>query len=621
MCGICGYIELDNSKKVDRTYIKSMTEMLVHRGPDGTSIYYDDFFTLGFTRLSIIDIENGMQPVTNEDKSIISICNGEIFNYIELRKELISKGHKFKTDCDVEVIVHLYEVYGKEFISHLNGQFSFILYDKKNKYFICARDQFGIAPFYYTIIDNTLIFASEIKAILKHKKVNKEVNIRALDQILTFPGLISPQTMFKDIYSLENGHYLEINSDGNIKNIEYWDLIYPRKSECDLRKDESYYKEELTSRLLKAVEIRMRSDVPVGLYISGGLDSSIIAAMVNKISNEKQRRTFSIDFEDKEISEEKYQNIMVNNLNSIHKKTPVGISDIISNLSKVIYQCETPLKETYDTASYALARSVRNSNIKVVLSGEGADELFGGYVGYKFDKIRMFKGDTNVNPRENDMRRKLWGDENLFYEKDYYSFNKVKIEMYSDNVKEIYDQVNCLNYPVINEKRLEGRDVFQKRSYIDYKLRIVDHLVADHGDRMTFANSVEARYPFLDKDVVEFAKTIPSDLKLNNFDEKYILKEVAKNYVPKQIIEREKFAFVAPGSSDMLKSNYEYFESILSWDTIKRQGYFNPDVVENLKKKYLSKDFSLNLPFESDLLITVITFGMFLDSFGLSNLC
>lgn len=617
MCGICGYIDYDGLVgEGDNQIIRSMIGKLAHRGPDAMDTLLFDNVALGFSRLSIIGLQNGMQPLFNEDESLVLICNGEIFNYIELKAELRKAGHFFKSDSDVEVILHLYEEYGTEFLNRLNGQFSFVLYDKIKKQLFCARDQMGIIPFYYTFIHNTFIFASEIKAILEHPRAPKEVDKIGLDQIFTFAGLISPRTMFKDISSLENGHWMLIDQTGKVSKKEYWDLIYPEGELHMNGKTEAHYVEKLESLFETSINLRLRSEVPTGLYLSGGLDSSMIVMKVNQLIPHLQKECFSIDFLDSLHSESNYQQLIARKSNSILNQHVFMSEDISERLRQSIYHSECPIKESYNTASLSLSESVRAKKIKVILSGEGADEFFAGYVGYRFDKMREMEGIKNTaSVKEKQVRDRLWGDTSFFYERSFTDYEKIKRCLYSKTLNKSFDQINCLNYPILNKQRIKGRDIMNKRAYIDYKIRLVDHLVSDHGDRMAMANSVEVRYPFLDKDLIEFSAQIPSSLKLNGFTEKYILKKMADNFVPKEVTNREKFHFIAPGSPFLIQNKIEYINDILSHQTIKRQDYFNPDEIDNLKKKYGKKGYKINAPYENDLLITVITFGILLETF------
>lgn len=618
MCGICGFVKFGRSASgEDESIIRRMNSKLLHRGPDAQDTLTFDNVAMGFSRLSIIGLGNGMQPISNEDDSLALICNGEIFNYIELRDELRSKGHTFKTETDVEVIVHLYEEHGESFLNRMNGQFAFALYDKKRKQLFCARDQMGIVPFYYTTAQDSFIFASEIKAILEHPAVERAVDLVGLDQVLTFPGLISPRTMFKNIRSLENGHYLVVDRNGHMENREYWDLVYPEKGVAGADgKSEEYYMDRLEELFEKSIKLRLRTDVPYGVYLSGGLDSSMITMKINQLFPQIRNEAFSIDFAEANISETLYQVLIAKKSNSNLNKKTFFFKDISERLVQTIYHCECPLKETYNTASFSLSASTRAKGIKVILSGEGSDELLAGYVGYRFDKLRALNVVQNATTRlEDSLRERIWGDQSFFYENNFLDLEGVKRSLYSGEVNAVFEEVNCLNHKVVNKDRLHNRDILSKRSYIDYKVRLVDHLVSDHGDRMALANSVEVRYPFLDKDFVEFSTQIPPELKLKDFTEKYILKKMAGRFVPKTVIGREKFGFVAPGSPYLLQNNIEYINDILSYDRIKQQGYFNPDRVEELKNIYKQDGFSLNVPFESDQLIVVLTFGILLDQF------
>ncbi|MEW7293172.1 asparagine synthase (glutamine-hydrolyzing) [Aquimarina sp. 2304DJ70-9] len=617
MCGICGFLKFDSGVSgEDNRIIENMNNKLIHRGPDAQDTLLFDNVALGFTRLSIIGLENGMQPIYNEDRSILVVCNGEIFNYIELKKELKNAGHVFKTESDVEVIVHLYETYGTDFLDKLNGQFAFALYDTKEKRLFCARDQMGIIPFFYTFVENTFIFGSEIKAILEHPLVKRQVDLTGLDQVFTFPGLVSPRTMFKDIKSLENGHFLLVNAYGEIKDVEYWDLMYPEGEMKMNGKPETAYINELEEVFNDAINLRLRADVPSGLYLSGGLDSSMITAKVNQLVPDIKKEAFSIDFIDSQYSESVYQKLIAEQSNAKLNQKTFFYDDISERLLHSVYHSECPIKETYNTASLSLSEAVREKDIKVILSGEGADEFFAGYVGYRFDKMKGLNTTQDpIAPEERALRKKLWGDESFFYERNYTEFNSLKKGIYSADINASFDEINCLNHPLINTDRIKNRDVLNKRAYIDYKMRLVDHLVSDHGDRMAMANSVEVRYPFLDKELIEYSTHLPSDLKLNGFTEKYILKQMATRFLPKKVFEREKFHFIAPGSPYLLQKNIEYINDLLSYDLIKKQGFFNPDEIEKLKKKYSQKGFTVNAPFESDLLIVVITFGMLLDKF------
>ena len=624
MCGITGIFDTTSVSTLDEATIRRMMDTLEHRGPDESSCYVNEQISFGFKRLSIMDLENGHQPFFTSDKSVVLICNGEIYNFKELRSELIAKGHQFKTNCDVEVVLYLYLEYGTSCVNMLNGQFAFAIFDKRDQTLFMARDHFGICPLFYYAKDGLLIFGSEVKAILKHPSVKKEVNVTGLDQVFSFPGMVSPTTMFKGIVSLKPGHYLLANKDG-ITEKEYWDLDYPQMGHDYGNKPESYYEEGLEHHLQKSINYRTTADVPVGFYLSGGLDSSLVGGLMKDLYPGDRFKSFSIGFPDvadKEHDERNFQRVMAQHLNSIHHEIEFNKNDVDKRLRDAVFHAESPLKETYNTCSLALSELVRGENIKVVLSGEGADELLGGYVGYRFDKQRHdFEQENDLSELlERQIRKKLWGDEDFFYEKAQHEFKETKQAIYSDHLNDTFNDFDCLERLEINKERLNGRDNFHKRSYLDLKLRLSDHLIADHCDRVTYANSVEGRYPFLDIELLDFIRTIPSDVKLKGLNEKYILRKVARKYVPPTIIDRQKFSFVAPNSSHLLKSKIPWVDDMLSYDRIKRQGYFNPDTIERLKNMYKKENFNLCLPFDDDLLIVVLTFNLFMEEFSMPDI-
>ena len=621
MCGITGMYNMDGRGGIDCGLLECMAQTLAHRGPDDSGYYVKDNLGFGFRRLSIIDLSTGSQPMYNEDKTLVSVCNGEIYNYQELRQTLLEKGHRLYTKCDVEVLVHLYEEYGRDFIQKLNGQFAFALYDGNRRELLLARDQAGIAPLFYTTTDKTFLFASEIKAILKYPGIKREVDMTGLDQVFSFPGVVSPRTMFKGIRSLKPGHYLTVKEE-HVTATEYWDLNYPIDAEMEYNKPESYYTEKLDELLCRSVKYRLIADVPVGFYLSGGLDSSLIAALIHHIYPNEKRHSFSIGFSESEIDERRYQRLVSQHVNSIHHEILFEWNDISHRFRDMIYHAESPLKETYNTCSLALSEAVRRNGLKVILTGEGADELFAGYIGYRFDEKRGefgYDADDVSLALEEQESEKLWGDRNFFYEIRQHDLRETKMALYSEGVKRVFHEFDSVNDGLLDKAKLRGRHPIHKRSYLDFKLRLSDHLLSDHGDRVAYANSVEARYPFLDINLLEFAKTVPPHLKLNGLVEKYLIKKMAEKYLPGQIIKREKFGFVAPGSTYLIKRNITWLDDILSYDRIKRQGYFDPDVIERLKKRYTASNFTLNLPFENDLLMIVITFGVFLEVFGMPD--
>lgn len=622
MCGFAGYIDLGGGgAPADRDVLARMTRRLVHRGPDSDGYFAEGGFGLGFRRLSIIDLDGGDQPIFNEDGSVVLACNGEIFNYRELHDELVERGHAFRTRSDVEVLLHLYEEEGTSFLNRVNGQFAFVIYDRARGRLFAARDQMGINPLYYARAGGVLIFASEVKAVLEHPLAPREVDLTGLDQVFSFPGLVSPRTMFKGVESLPCGHLLTVEG-GAVSVAEYWDLDYPLAEDAHACESEEFYVGRLGELLERSVSYRLQADVPVGFYLSGGLDSSVIGAMIGRVSPNSRRHSFSIGFEAKEICEAPFRRLLSGVVDSEHHEIVFDWAEISRRFSDMIYHAECPVKESYNTCSMALSEAARRAGVSVVLTGEGADELFAGYVGYRFDRY----GTRGASPSdldallEEELRERLWGDRDFFYETDQHALRETKRAIYSAGVNELYDEFDCLKHPLVNAARVRGRHPVHQRSYLDFKLRLCDHLVADHGDRMALANSVEARYPFLDLSLVEFAARVPPGLKLKGFTEKYILKRVAEGLVPRQIIEREKFGFHAPGSPYLLRQGIEWVDDMLSPERLRRQGYFDAEVVGRLRAAYSREGFKLNLPFESDLLMVVLSFNVFLDLFDLPSL-
>ena len=619
VCGITGVFALHGKPRVEQHVLESMTAKLEHRGPDDSGYHLAPGVGFGFRRLSIIDLAHGQQPQSNEDQTVTSVCNGEIFNHEQLKSELRAQGHRFRSRSDVECLVHLYEEHGPGFLSGLNGQFAMAIHDARSNTLLLARDQLGILPLFYAIADGLLIFGSEIKAILEHPAIRREVDLTGLDQILTFPGPVSPRTMFRNIQSLPPGHCL-IVENGEVEVREYWDLDFPLMDSVAPIADEAYHVHRLDQLLRESVDLRLGADVPVGFYLSGGLDSSLIGSMIHDLRPEDSWQSFSIGFDQDDIDERAFQQLMSDHVGSTHHEILFDWPDISSRLKKAVYQAECALKESYNCCSLALSEMVSSRGIKVILTGEGADEIFGGYVGYRFDAIRKAQEEESFDPQvflEREVRERLWGDADFFYERNFLEFGEIKSALYAPDIAASLDAFRSESQPLIDVSKVRGRHPLHKRSYIDLKLRLSDHLLADHGDRVALANAVEARYPFLDVGLLEYAKDIPVELLLRGDMEKYILRRVASRYLPEAIVQRKKFGFVAPGSPYLLKQDIEWITDLLAYDKIKREGYFNADTVERLKKLYLRDDFSINQTFDNDLLMVVLTFEIFLEVFDM----
>jgi asparagine synthase (glutamine-hydrolysing) len=617
MCGLVGCVDF-KGRPIAAPLLDRMTAALVHRGPDSCGSFLEGSVGLGFRRLRIIDLATGDQPLYSEDGQVVMVCNGEIFNYRELAAELVRRGHVLRTRSDVEVLIHLYEESGCDLFERINGQFSFALFDRRRKRLLLARDPFGINPLFYCLSEGVLLFASEIKAILEHPAAPREVDLTGLDQVLCFPGLVPPRTLFKGISSLPGGHWLSAD-EGGLTIREYWDLIYPQAGEIAEEEPESFYCEGLGALLSRAVDLRLQADVPVGFYLSGGLDSSLIGALAAQGAPSPSRHSFSIAFADKEICEAHYQGLVARHLGTRHHEILFDWERICDSLRAMVEHCECPVKETFNTCALALSAAARQAGVPVVLAGQGADELFAGYMGYRFDQagLRQRRQHDLAAFLEDEIRERLWGDRDVFYELDFLPLQEIKEALYSPALVASLPEFDCLNFPLVKGERLRGRHYVHQRSYLDVKLRLSEHLLSEHGDRMALANSVEARYPFLDSDLVQFATRVPPRFKLKDMVEKYIVKRIAEGLVPDPIINREKFGFRAPGSPFLLRQGCEWIDDLLSYGRIKSQGYFNPDTIERLKALYRRPGFAFNPHLEVDLLMIVLTFGILLDRFRL----
>ena len=611
MCGICGIYNIQNTNRIESPIIDQMLEKIKHRGPDGQNRFVQDNVALGFNRLSFIDLSGGMQPFQNEDGSITSICNGEIFNYQELKEELLLKGHAFRSGTDTEVVVHLYEEYGLDFPKLLNGQFAVAIYDSRKEELILVRDHVGISPLFYSHFDGRMIFASEVKAILEYPEMTRKLNMKAVDQLMNYPGgAISPQTFFKDIYSLRPGHML-VCSPEKVEDIEYWDIIYPVESE-DL--GEEYYVETLRELLKKAISRRLIADVPIGFYISGGLDSSLVACFVGKYLLDSHY-SFSAEIGDGDLDESRFQQIIKDCVNSTHYHVRITEKELWENLPSVIYHAESAVKESYDVAAYLLSGLVSGSPAKAVLTGQGSDEFFCGYIGYTVDQFRkMQRG--QMTKEECEVNERLWGDPYFRFEREHLKIREIHRTIYSERMRSSMEEFSAIAESPVNVKRLEGLSDAKRRSYIDAKLRLADHLLGEHGDRMIFSHSVEGRHPFLDKELLEFVFRMPDKYKLNGANEKYILKKAGEGIVPDEILKRRKFPFQAPGMSSMIKKVRK--NDFLSDELIRKYDIFDMEKIHEMKELYLQDDFKLMGAYEIDYLLIALTVSMLCETYHLT---
>jgi asparagine synthase (glutamine-hydrolysing) len=612
MCGIAGFYQHKDNTDNKINTLRNMLTRIKHRGPDESGIYLSHKAGLGSVRLSIIDLSTGTMPLSNFDESLWIVFNGEIFNYIELKEELINKNHTFRTNSDTEVVVHLYEEYGPEFLKKLNGQFAIAIWDKNKQELFLARDRVGIRPLFYTQVGKSFVFASEIKSLIEFPGVNFKISPKALSQYFTFWTSLSPNTAFEGIFEVTPGHYLKINSN-SIKDKVYWELpIY---------KPKEYYKININEATKKfnaifhdAIKIRLRADVQVGAYLSGGLDSCITTSCIKDVSS-NNLKTFSIGFADKEFDESSYQKMAVDYFKTEHESIECGFEDIANEFTNVIWHTETPILRTSPAPMSLLAKVVKDNNLKVVITGEGADELCGGYNIFKESKIRLFwskQPKSNLRPL---LLKKLYPyipmmkTANITALKLFfgYKLEETNSPIYShllrwNNTSRIVRYLSkdykkrLDNYKPIEElekvlkKKLEGINLLSRAQWIEIHLFMSGYLLSSQGDRMTMANSVEGRYPFLDHRIIDFCMKLHPDIKINGLNEKFLLKKMMNGKLPKQILNRPKQAYRAPIRSAFISESIpENLKKLLSENQIKSFGIFNPDHVNQLLEKMKSK--------------------------------
>ena len=631
MCGICGTLNLTKEHPIDADLLKRMMLILRHRGPDELGIHKDKDIGLGHARLSIIDLKGGQQPMYNEDRTVWIVFNGEIFNYIELREGLLEKGHTFYTKSDTEVLIHLYEEKGPEFVNDLNGQFAFAIWDSKAKSLMLARDRLGIRPLFYTTVDGSFIFASEIKSIFTDKRVRREIDIHGLDQFFTCWATISSQTVFKGILELPPAHYL-IAQKGRFTITRYWELdFYSGVNKNGSSEEERA--EQLLELFKDSIKLRLRADVPVAAYLSGGLDSSFITALVKKHFNNKLN-TFSVSFNDHNFDESVFQRRMAEFLGTDHKVVACNYADINKIMPQVVWHAEKPLIRTAPAPLFLLAKLVRENNIKVVLTGEGSDEILGGYDLFREAKIRGFwakNPDSKLRPL---LMQKLYSyipnfrKTNAAFLGGFYRRHLLNTDAkcYShlprwettSRIKSLFSREikNSLsNYKT--EELLESQlpagfsrwDKLSQAQHIEIITLLSGNLLSSQGDRMMMANSVEGRFPFLDYRVVEFCAKLPARLKLKVMEEKYLLKKIAGPYLPQDILKRKKQAYRAPDSASFFSGGQglTYVDELLSEKNLARTNYFDPLAVTKLVKKCKNTDSNLLSARDNMAVVGIIT--------------
>ncbi len=607
MCGIAGYLELKEPKKPDHQLINKMISSIRHRGPDEFGAYFDNYCSMGHARLSIIDLASGSQPLSNENNNLWIVYNGEIYNYKELKIELEQSGHKFRTQSDTEVIIHAYEQWGEDCLNRFNGQFSFAIYNKETHEIFLARDRLGIRPLYFALQNDRLYFASEIKAIFSDSTIPREIDIEGLDQTFTWWTTAPPKTIFKNIQELEAGHCL-IVKNGEIHSRRYWSLAYPE--EFDRHRSVESWAEELHELLVDSVRLRLRADVPVGAYLSGGLDSSVTTALIKNFTDTPVE-TFSIAFHDKAYDESEYQLQMAKYLGTNHHQIKCSYLDIAENFPKAIWHAERPILRTAPTPLMMLSGLVRENNFKVVLTGEGSDEILGGYDIFKETLIRKFWARNPESKWRPLLLKKLYptlplsGARAKFYLETFYKAGLSKTDKYyfshiprintTSKIKDFYTDDVKNGLSKTNSIEAFGNNLpdnffnwhhLLKAQYIEAKSLLAGYILSSQGDRMGSANAVEGRFPFLDHRLVEFAAAIPPIYKIHGLNEKFILKKAMQKELPPEITKRVKQPYMAPDSNSFVQTDSPaYIQEVLSEKKISSDGIFKTEFVEKLKDK------------------------------------
>jgi len=599
MCGICGFAW------EDKKLLRQMSDILDHRGPDDKGYHTDKNISLANRRLSIIDrSKNGKQPIYNEDKSVCVVFNGEIYNFQELKSELEKKSHRFYSNTDTEVIVHSYEEYGEKCVEKFNGMFAFAIWDSKKKKLFIARDRHGIKPLYYSFLHNKIIFASEIKSILENKEIKRTLNYEALHYFLSFRCNSLNETMFKSIYKLPPAHYL-IYKNKKFQIKRYWQQnFHPLDRSMD------YYSKLLLKKLEESVKLQLISDVPLGVYISGGLDSTTIVALMSRLGV-KDIKTFNVSFNLEKYEEKNYARQIADHFDTDHKEIIIS-SNTAKLLPKIVWHLDEPMSDPTSIPVYLLSEKVKK-DATVILTGDGADEQFGGYVQYKFMKLhKKLKIIPNTArklmpltlkhlPKDilnlffkysNDLGKEGMARMNNFVSTNNTSkayLNLVGI-FNEDEKKRLYSNEPAKSIDI--EKHL-SQFLDKKYPYMNNIMRLDTEMILTEdmlmkADKNTMAFSVEQRVPFLDHNISEIASRIPVNMKLKNFNEKYILKKAVKNLVPTQAINRKKTNFFVPIHDWFKDELLDVSKQLLSKENIAKQGIFDHRYIDKIWRNYKS---------------------------------
>jgi asparagine synthase (glutamine-hydrolysing) len=598
MCGICGKLQFDAGTKVETTLLDKMMAEISHRGPDGQGSYFSGPVALGHTRLAIIDLSTGDQPMPNEDKRVWLVFNGEIYNYLELREDLLKKGHQFRSHTDTEVIVHLYEEYGTACLSHLRGMFAFALWDDRDRTLLLARDRVGIKPLYYTNTGKALVFGSEIKALLVDPLVKCEVDLQSIDKFLTHFCLPGEETLWKGIQKLEPGCFL-LAREGKITIEQYWDLQFGARNGWHSIEDAADQLYDLTWRTVKD---HMISDVPVGFLLSGGVDSTIVLSCA-ATETSKRVSTFTVGFDNAQFEDERvYARLAARRFNTDHHEITIAPEEFWDFLPSLVRHMEEPVCDPPAVSLYYVSKLARK-HVKVLLSGEGGDEAFGGYYDYRNymfleafkDSAPFLKGPVSAllgMARPWSSFRKLAKFSPFVTTEltDYYYsrtaspfsfFNLNKRELYSPEFRAAVTHDRSIDKIRALFQRVQDQPVLSQMQYIDTKTSLPEDLLVK-ADRMTMANSLELRVPFLDHQVLEFAAGLPPKYRVKGLTTKRILKQAFSKRIPKEIIRRKKAGFPIPIERWVQHELSGRVREVLLGRQFLGRGYFRKSEIEKL---------------------------------------
>jgi asparagine synthase (glutamine-hydrolysing) len=605
MCGICGILNFDKNLTIDEQLLLSMRDLMVHRGPDDAGIYLNGNIGMAHRRLSIIDRSGGAQPMTGSEGSTSIVYNGEIYNYLELKQRLSKEGIHFDTNSDTEVILKAYEKYGHDCLRHLRGMFAFAIWDGKRNELFAARDRLGIKPFYYTVLKEAFIFASEIKALLIHPEVESQIEPRALYNYLNLRYVPGPDTMFRGIRKLQPGHCLIVNQ-GQIRVRCYWDL---GPNDNHQRSHAENRLEEFTDLLEDCVRTHLMSEVPLGVFLSGGIDSSIVVALMSRIS-EQRIKTFSVGYEqDYGVNEFQYARLVAEKYHTDHYEHPISSQDFFEFMPRLVWHMDEPISDPASVPLFFLSQFAKQ-HVTVVLSGEGADELLAGYYIYK--KMLMIE-DFRKLPASLIFSLALkvvsvfLMNEKL---RDYISMAQVPLEDRYHGVSKAFKPSSLsqlLNTEINNQvglnelyrdyySRVKDMTPLSRMLYIDKKTWLPDDLLMK-ADKMTMAASQELRVPFLDHKLVEYAFSLPETDKIKRGTTKYLLRQVAKNLVPDVVVNRPKKGFPIPIQQWFRDDLNGIAHEILARPNSACRDYFRIDFIHRMLKDHQAGhvDYSENI--------------------------